>query len=420
MPKIIEVENVSKKYTIYHEETGNYSTLVESLSSQARHYLNKLRHPFTPTPDTSAKREEFWALQDINLTIEEGDRIGLIGRNGAGKSTLLKLLSRITSPTTGRIKIHGRISSLLEVGTGFHLELTGRENIFLNGSILGMSKQEIERNFDEIVAFAGIERFLDTPVKRFSSGMYMRLGFAIAASLDPDVLIVDEVLAVGDTEFQQKCLKKLNDLSRSGRTVIFVSHDISSILTLCNKGVFLEKGRIHTSGAIEQCVTEYMRTCRAEAFHWKGNEGDEHIRFHEASLNGTEEVREFFYQGEKTHLDIAFEVLQPSPDFVIGVSVWNQRNQLLGRSLTSDTPEQFQNFSSPGRHKASFQLDTNLFHEGDYQVRVECFIHNKKNVLAGEIALKLPIYQQKKLTRFNRAPGNDGIFLGNHWKMFTK
>jgi len=203
--------------------------------------------------------EEFWALKDINFEVEQGDRLGIIGRNGAGKSTLLKILSRITEPTSGRVKIKGRVASLLEVGTGFHQELTGRENIFLNGAILGMSRTEIKRKFDEIVDFSGVEKFLDTPVKRYSSGMYVRLAFSVAAHLEPEILLVDEVLAVGDEEFQKKCLGKMKDVSTDeGRTVLFVSHNMGIIAQLCNKAILLNKGMLEISGETNTVVDQYI------------------------------------------------------------------------------------------------------------------------------------------------------------------
>lgn len=223
---VITAQNLSKRYFLSNESQGGYSTLVETLSNSARNLKSYLIHPFNKFKKGAPKHfEEFWALRDVHLDIQEGDRVGIIGRNGAGKSTLLKILSRIITPSSGIVKIRGRVASLLEVGTGFHQELTGRENIFLNGAILGMKNQEILCKFDEIVAFADIGKFLDMPVKRYSSGMITRLGFAVAAHLDPDVLIVDEVLAVGDAMFQQKCIQKINELGSGGRTIIFVSHD---------------------------------------------------------------------------------------------------------------------------------------------------------------------------------------------------
>ena len=229
--KVITVENLGKKYVLRHQNAERYTALRDVITNKAKSVFKSS----SAIPQSST--EEFWALDDVSFDVNEGDRVGIIGRNGAGKSTLLKILSRIVTPTKGRITIEGRVASLLEVGTGFHPELSGRENIFLNGSILGMSKSEIQSKFDEIVAFAEVEKFLDTPVKRYSSGMYVRLAFAVAAHLEPEILIVDEVLAVGDAEFQKKCLGKMKDVSGEGRTVLFVSHNMGAIKALCNKGI---------------------------------------------------------------------------------------------------------------------------------------------------------------------------------------
>ncbi len=252
MSTIIKVENLSKKFIIAHEGKEKYVALRDVLASKAKNIFEKAKKE-KPT------KEEFWALKDVNFDVQQGDRVGIIGRNGAGKSTLLKILSRITEPSSGTLKIKGRVASLLEVGTGFHPELTGRENIFLNGAILGMSRAEIRRKFDEIVAFAEVEQFLDTPVKRYSSGMYVRLAFAVAAHLDPEILIVDEVLAVGDAQFQKKCLGKMEDVSKNqGRTVLFVSHNMGMIAQLCNTGMLLNKGRIEAHGSIYSIVDKYI------------------------------------------------------------------------------------------------------------------------------------------------------------------
>lgn len=248
---VISVSGVSKRYVIQHE--SQHDTLRDSLHHSARKLWRRFRW------GTGFTSEEFWALRDINFEVQPGEVIGIIGRNGAGKSTLLKILSRITEPTTGSIKLRGRVASLLEVGTGFHPELSGRENIFLNGAILGMSRAEIRRKFDEIVAFAEVEKFLDTPVKRYSSGMYVRLAFAVAAHLEPEILIVDEVLAVGDGEFQKKCLGRMNTVSRSGRTVLFVSHNLEALRTICTAGLLLENGVSAAAGPIEEVISKYNR-----------------------------------------------------------------------------------------------------------------------------------------------------------------
>lgn len=253
----ISVENLSKKYIIGHQQQAGDNTLRESLANGAKRFTHKLRHPFA-SPQNEPTHEEFWALDDVSFDIQQGDRVGIIGRNGAGKSTLLKILSRITEPTSGKVSITGRVASLLEVGTGFHPELTGRENIFLNGAILGMNRAEIAKNFDGIVAFAEVEKFLDTPVKRYSSGMYVRLAFAVAAHLDPEILIVDEVLAVGDAQFQKKCLNKMQHVGQEGRTVLFVSHNMMAVSALCNKAIVLESGRLALEAAPETAIRRYQ------------------------------------------------------------------------------------------------------------------------------------------------------------------
>ena len=258
---VIWVDNIGKKYRVGHYEARGL--LRDKLAQTLRSPLALVRRK---------PKETFWALKDISFEVKEGEVLGLIGRNGAGKSTLLRILSRITRPTRGRAWTHGRVGSLLEVGTGFHPELTGRENVFLNGAILGMSKQEIVRKFDEIVAFAGIERFIDTPVKRYSSGMYVRLAFAVAAHLDPDILFVDEVLSVGDINFQKKCLGKMDDVARHGRTIIFISHQMNQIRRLCSRVIWLHDGSVRESGSVEQVLASYevAMTSRTNA---NGQEG---------------------------------------------------------------------------------------------------------------------------------------------------
>jgi len=256
---VIRVDNLGKKYLIGHQAVKGHATFRDAISGIAWRYIRAVARVFTGERAKRADIEEFWALQDVSFTVEQGERIGIIGRNGAGKSTLLKILSRITEPTTGRIRLRGRVSSLLEVGTGFHTELTGRENIFLNGAILGMSKAEIKRKFDEIVAFSEIEKFLDTPVKRYSSGMYVRLAFAVAAHLEPEILIVDEVLAVGDAQFQKKCIGKMDEIGRQGRTVLFVSHNLAMVSSLTTKAILLAGGRIVVDGPTEQVIDRYAQ-----------------------------------------------------------------------------------------------------------------------------------------------------------------
>jgi lipopolysaccharide transport system ATP-binding protein len=258
MKPAIEVSGLGKKYHLPHIQRERYQALREVIAEGLRRAISLRRERRAKY----AAHEDFWAVRDLDFQVAVGERVGIIGRNGAGKSTLLKLLSRITAPSLGRITLQGRVASLLEVGTGFHPELTGRENIYLNGSILGMSRREIHRKFDEIVAFADIERFLDTPVKRYSSGMYMRLAFSVAAHLEPDILIVDEVLAVGDAEFQRRCIGKMEDVGRQGRTVLFVSHNMGAVSSLCTRAILLEQGRVGFDGPTKDAIDAYTERSR--------------------------------------------------------------------------------------------------------------------------------------------------------------
>ncbi len=285
MSVAIQVVNLSKAYQLGQIGTGTLSRDIERWWAMKRGKEDPfLRIGEVNERTTLSKSNIVWSLRDINFEIEEGDAVGIIGRNGAGKSTLLKLLSRVTSPTSGTIKVRGRIASLLEVGTGFHPELTGKENIYLNGAILGMRKKEIDRKLDEIVDFAGVERYVDTPVKRYSSGMYVRLAFAVAAHLDSEIMIVDEVLAVGDVEFQKKCLGKLGDLSKvEGRTVLFVSHNISSLRTLCKKGLLLENGYNKLFDTIDNTIETYLNVHSTDNF--SSIRGNKNVRIKDIKYN---------------------------------------------------------------------------------------------------------------------------------------
>ena len=262
MTTVIKAEGLSKKYVIGHDHKGRYLTLRDTITQKFRSACRTVVHPFLTSSGQShtgwPRTEELWALKDVSFEVKQGDRIGIIGRNGAGKTTLLKILSRITEPTRGRVSINGRIASMLEVGTGFHPELTGRENIFLNGAVLGMSKAEIRSKFDQIVAFAETEKFLDTPVKRYSSGMYVRLAFAVAAHLEPEILVVDEVLAVGDIQFQKKCLTKMESAATEGKTVLLVSHNMATILSISTKSMLMAEGKLIEEGPSQEIVRSYQ------------------------------------------------------------------------------------------------------------------------------------------------------------------
>jgi lipopolysaccharide transport system ATP-binding protein len=306
---IITIENLSKRYLIGHQQmTGD----------GLRHVIEgALRNPLSLLQKKGrgrrTEREEFWALSDISFEVEQGEVVGIVGRNGAGKSTILKILSRITEPTIGRVRIKGRVASLLEVGTGFHQELTGRENIFLNGAILGMTRAEIRRKFDEIVAFSEVEMFLDTPVKHYSSGMYVRLAFAVAAHLEPDILIIDEVLAVGDGAFQRKCLGKMNEVSRQGRTVLFVSHNMAAITSLCTRGLLIESGRLVLSESPQVVVEEYLSKSSAYSerplSERMDRTGNGRVRFTKISvLNHRNEAVECVTSGQGISICIEYDL----------------------------------------------------------------------------------------------------------------
>jgi lipopolysaccharide transport system ATP-binding protein len=336
---VIRVENLSKKYIIGHQQEEPYTSLRDVMASKFKS-LGSFINPKAKLENPAS--EEFWALKDVSFEIKQGDRVGIIGRNGAGKSTLLKILSRITEPTTGSIKIKGRVASLLEVGTGFHPELTGRENIFLNGAILGMGKEEIKRKFDEIVAFAEVEKFLDTPVKRYSSGMYVRLAFAVAAHLEPEILIVDEVLAVGDAAFQKKCLGKMEDVGKEGRTVLFVSHQMAAIQNLCQRTIWLNQGQLFNDDQTQVVISKYLSTSTDSLSislgDRKDRRGDGKIRF--ISVHFQNEKREnvtYFYSGQNVRiiLDFRNNTEQTLKNLNIALGIDNQ----IGERITNLSTE---------------------------------------------------------------------------------
>jgi lipopolysaccharide transport system ATP-binding protein len=321
---VIKVKDLSKRFIISHERSQRYTALRDVVAQNVKKIFS-----LGSARNDEVSNEEFWALKDLNFEIKQGDRLGIIGRNGAGKSTLLKVLSRITEPTTGRVTINGRVASLLEVGTGFHPELTGRENIFLNGAILGMSRAEIRAKFDEIVAFAEVEKFLDTPVKRYSSGMYVRLAFSVAAHLEPEILIVDEVLAVGDIQFQKKCLGKMQDVSNNeGRTVLFVSHNMSTLKSLCSTILYLNQGKMVMQGKVEETIKEYLNENKSMVetgliprnFHRKYQTGEAFFNsLMVTSVDGN--LRREFSFGEEIMIVLELEVLREIENGIINILV---------------------------------------------------------------------------------------------------
>jgi len=329
---IIEIKNVSKKYQIKHQQ-GGYVALRDVLANVLKSPFKFLKHKAKVIVGKETE-EEFWALKDVGFNIEKGDTIGVIGHNGAGKSTLLKILTGITPPTTGEVIMRGRVASLLEVGTGFHPELTGRENIFLNGAILGMSKKEIVEKFDEIVKFSGVEKFLDTPVKRYSSGMYVRLAFSVAAHMEPDILLVDEVLAVGDAEFQKKCLGKMDEVTKkAGRTIIFVSHNMEAIKRLCNKCVLLENGQIKKFGKTDEVIEKYKNKINKNNNNYWENSKDSYKNdyFSPKKMYITSDTK-----GNK-YLNIESEIKKIDNHLTIGYALYSEDGILLYWTYQTDS-----------------------------------------------------------------------------------
>ena len=334
MAKVIKVENLSKAYQLGDFGTGTISRDLERAWAR----LRGKEDPFLKigeVNDQSVKGESdiVWSLKDVNFDVEQGDAVGIIGRNGAGKSTLLKILSRVTSPTSGSIKVKGRIASLLEVGTGFHPELSGRENIYLNGAILGMRKAEIKRKFDEIVDFAGVDRYIDTPVKRYSSGMYVRLAFAVAAHLESEILIVDEVLAVGDAEFQKKCLGKMGDISKGeGRTVLFVSHNMGAIKSLCNSAVLLGQGQVIEVGKTNSVISKYLDSAKKQTntVNWEKRKGNRKIEFLDIGLYDDSDIQRFeFFMGDTISLKLKVKFNEKISRAEIGINIKNNFDELF-------------------------------------------------------------------------------------------
>jgi len=361
---IIIVQNLSKSYFLKHKNAEHYIALRDVLT-------NKIKAIFNPTSKISnLKSEEFWALKDVSFEIKQGERVGIIGRNGAGKSTLLKVLSRIVTPTKGRVTIDGRVASLLEVGTGFHPELTGRENIFLNGSIVGMSKAEIKKKFDEIVAFSEVEKFLDTPVKRFSSGMYVRLAFAVAAHLEPEILLIDEVLAVGDSSFQKKCLGKMEDVSkREGRTVLFVSHSMETVLRLCNKTILLDNGEIKQIGPTETVIKSYLNTGTESSSYrsWLNSPNipsNNIVKLRKVSIhNESYEIKATFEITKKIGVSMEYEVLEDGDIFTHSFNFYNEEgvNVFNTHDVVSDLRTKPR---SKGIYTTTMWIPENLLAEG--------------------------------------------------------
>jgi homopolymeric O-antigen transport system ATP-binding protein len=364
MNSIIKVHGLGKQYQL-GRPSAVYATLRESIMDLARKPSQTLRK-------NTNHASTIWALKDLNFEVTPGEIVGIIGRNGAGKSTLLKILSRITEPTVGRVELYGRVASLLEVGTGFHPELTGRENIFLNGSILGMTRSEIEQKFDEIVAFSEVEKFLDTPVKRYSSGMYVRLAFAVAAHLQPEILVVDEVLAVGDYAFQQKCLNKMQDVSTGGRTVLFVSHNMGAISRLCQRCIVLDRGRIVTSGPTASAVQTYMTSGLIERAEFTQNESSDKamnlLRIALVDDNG-ELQSEVRYDG-RLRFVLDYEVNKNVSGTSVGIALFAVDGTCVLGTGDFDSHPELLGDRIPGRYQTTVVIPPCWLNTGRYTVTV--------------------------------------------------
>jgi lipopolysaccharide transport system ATP-binding protein len=373
MKPVIEIHELGKKYRIRKKE--RYLALRDTITDSARNVFRK----------KNESGEDFWALRNINLEINQGERIGIIGRNGAGKSTLLKILSRVTWPSTGKAILRGRVASMLEVGTGFHPELTGRENIYLNGSILGLKKIEIEKQFDAIVDFSGVETFLDTPLKNYSSGMELRLAFAVAAHLEPEVLLIDEVLAVGDMEFQKKCLGKMEEVSKEhGRTILFVSHNLNYISSLCTRGVLLEKGEITYRGTATDVIGSYISRIANRSSHHEWSEDDRPgnaiVQLSSVKIiDSLGNTKTNFRVTEQIGIEMKYEVLTGGHILWLGHNIHNQEgiNIFDTHSVNS---EYYKTPHPPGKYTSTVWIPANFLNEGSYYVSSAIFNHLQNTI----------------------------------------
>ena len=418
----IEFNHVGKQYRLGLVSTGTFNDDLR------RWWTMHVRHkedPFLKIGETNDRSHKgnsnyVWALKDINFNIEQGDVVGIIGKNGAGKSTLLKLLSRVTTPSVGEIRARGRIASLLEVGTGFHPEMTGRENIYLNGAIMGMTKQEITRKLDEIVDFSGCERYIDTPVKRYSSGMTVRLGFAIAAHLEPEILVVDEVLAVGDAEFQKKAIGKMQDVSKGGgRTVLFVSHNMGSVRRLCKKGILLENGSVKFEGNINDTIENYLSDQIIQS-SFEGIDGDEKILCLKQAIVKPS-MGDTFYNSLPIEIKFQIKVVKNISSLVVGFNLYSSYQYPLARADYNDIDGKTS--LEPGEYDLTFIIPPYSLSNGDYRIifdvaerNVKCYTTEKSeltfsvvqgkdnfgNAFAENIPIKSSLFREKWLSKIDK------------------
>ena len=377
---VIRVENLGKKYRI-GIAPEKFPTLRDAIANTLKSPFQRIRKSLPAGKENAA--DVIWALEGVSFTVERGQVLGVVGRNGAGKSTLLKILSRITEPSVGEVSIRGRVGSLLEVGTGFHPELTGRENIYLNGAILGMKRSDIERKFDEMVAFSGVEKFIDTPVKRYSSGMYLRLAFSVAAHLEPEILVVDEVLAVGDAEFQRKCLGKMSDVAQEGRTVLFVSHDMSAISRLTEETIVLEEGKLVYRAPTQKAIDYYMSTGFSKTGErtWTEEESPPaDSPFHPIALrvrNSKGKVLDLMRSTEPITIEMEYEVRKAIPGLRVGIYLRNMQGVYVFTSFDIDSPKEYEKYEtrSPGHYISRCTIPTDTLNEGRYSIGINAGVY---------------------------------------------
>lgn len=396
----IQVTNLGKQYRI-GTAPEKYNTLRDVLAGAIKSPLRRIKRGFLPSgsEEIGGKGDVIWALKNVSFDVNQGQVLGVIGRNGAGKSTLLKVLSRVTEPSKGSVEIHGRVGSLLEVGTGFHPELTGRENVYLNGAILGMRRSEIDIKFDEIVAFSGVEKFIDTPVKRYSSGMYLRLAFAVAAHLEPDILVVDEVLAVGDAEFQRKCLGKMNDVAQEGRTVLFVSHNMSAILRLTHEAIVLEQGEIVMRGPTVEAVDYYMSSGFSKTGErlWVDKDAYKNaypfvpiaLRVRDSGDRVVDMVR----STEEITIEIEYMLKEPIQGLRVGFYLMSMRGEHVFTTFDTDDPGKYNDFSirQAGHYKSRCTIPPDMLNEGRYVLGVNASAFRVKRYFQDERALTFTV-----------------------------
>ncbi len=404
--EVINIENISKSYLIGHETKESFITFRDVVAKTARQTFQKTKGLLKGDQLIAGNQiEEFWALKDISLNVNKGERLGIIGGNGAGKSTLLKILSRITEPTKGRVKISGRIASLLEVGTGFHPELSGRENIFLNGAILGMNRLEIKKKFDEIVDFSGVEKFLDTPVKRYSSGMYVRLAFAVAAHLEPEILLVDEVLAVGDAEFQKKCLGKMQDVSEGGRTVIFVSHNMQALRQLCTRSILLSAGNLIMDDFTPKVIDNYLQAHR-NVFESKSMDEiinslppDPVFRFVEIKIiQDNQPVYSVVENGKPLEIEVKYQVFKKTSGLEVYFDLIDDQGVVLFRSFHDEDNDGIPTMEE-GVYVSIAEIPADILAPISYELKILATIYNVRTFYPNGISIPLDVVRTGKTNR---------------------